>query len=178
MKTKKTLPSYTSQNFLGKIVQIEVEGKPTKKIEIKAKDLYQHFLNTTCKVGDEITLYITSKRPKRSLMQNNYLFLYLSLISLSSGHTVKQLEAWAVGKFLTKGITEVFGDKVRVTDKHRELNISEFCEFLARIEEDTEIPLPDTEPFLVPLSYEEYQALKDEQKAVYSKLVMKAKLST
>ena len=97
--------SYISQQFQGKVVVININDKPTRKVELNAPALYQHFLDNTCKVGDIITLNITNKRPKRSALQNNYFFLYLSLISLSSGHTIKELECWIKGKFLSKGIT-------------------------------------------------------------------------
>lgn len=168
--------SYISQQFQGKVVVININDKPTRKVELNAPALYQHFLDNTCKVGDIITLNITNKRPKRSALQNNYFFLYLSLISLSSGHTIKELECWIKGKFLSKGITEVFGEKTRVIKSPRELNISEFMELLEQIEEATGIPLPNTDPFLKPLSHEEYAKLRDKQRAIYERLVIKIKI--
>lgn len=166
--------TYQSQQFGGVIV---IDPKTDKKrIKINSAPLYQHFLNTVCKLGDKISLNITNQRPKRSLLQNNYLFLYLTLISSSCGHSVKELDTWARGKFLSKGITEVFGDKVRIVKSHKELNVSEFIEFLARIEEATEIPLPDTEPFLKSPTNEEYAEMKGKQKSIYEKLVAKIKI--
>ena len=168
--------SYQSQQFQG-VVVINPETK-LRAVKLNAQPLYQHFLNETCKIGDIVTLNLTDKRPKRSALQNNYFFLYLSLISLSSGHSIKELECWVKGKFLSKGITEVFGEKTRIVKSHRELNISEFMELLEQIEEATGIPLPDTTPFLKPLTHEEYAKLKDKQRVIYERLVVKIKLST
>jgi hypothetical protein len=173
-KLKKTLPTYTSQNFAGIVVMAPTQTPqgiiPMKKIKVNAPALYQHFLNETCKPGDEITMIITNKRPKRSEAQNNYLHLYLSLIGTSSGHTMAELKAWVKGKFLSKGITEVYGDKVRVVKSTSELNISEFMELLERLEKETKVPLPNTEPFNRVLTEEEYQTLKVEQKKIYDRI--------
>lgn len=133
----------------------------------------QHFLKTECKIGDDITMELTAKRPKRTDAQNNYYHLYLSLIALSSGHTIKQLKTWVKGKFLTEGITEVFGDKVRIVESSSDLNIGEFLELLERIEQVTTIPLPVTDPFTKPLTHNEYNNLKESQKRIYSKLTAK-----
>jgi len=170
MKTNKYNPSYTSQVFLGKV---GLDGV-TKKVALNAPKLYQHFLNEQTKVGDEVAMYITSKRPKRSLLQNNYYALYLSLISTASGYTPKELRAWAKGKFLSRGIKEIYGEKTRIVDSSADLRIGEFCEFLCQIEEATEIPCPKTDPFLKALTQEEFNDLKESQKQAYSK--MKAKI--
>lgn len=170
---KKRYPTYKSQQFAGKVIEVLIEGKKDRKIAMNSPMLYKHFLNTTCNIGDDISLYITNKRPKRSHEQNNYYFLYLSLIALSCGHTTKELHIWAKGKFLSKGITEVYGDKVRIVDSTTSLTIGEFCEYLCRIEEATGIPCPKTEPFLKALTNEEYAGLKAEQKMAYKKMSAK-----
>lgn len=167
--------SYQSQQFQGKVVSLTVDGKPTRKLELNAPMLYQHFLNETGKIGDIVTLNVSSKRPKRSVQQNNYLHLYLSLISVSSGHNMKELKAWIKGKFLTQGISEVFGEKTRIVKDTRELNVGEFVELLERIEEATNIPLPDTTPFLKALTTDEYEKLRDKQRVIYSRLVVSQK---
>lgn len=173
MQKKKIDPTYKSQQFAGKVVEIDVDGKKERKVVMNAPALYRHFLNTVCTLGDEISLYITNKRPKRSQSQNNYYFLYLSLIVLSSGHTIDELHIWAKGKFLSKGITEVFGDKTRIVNSTTLLTIGEFCEYLCRIEDETKIPCPKTDPFLVSLTHAEYDALKAEQKAAYRRMEAK-----
>lgn len=170
-RLKKNSPSYESQPFAGVVV-----FDPTEKavrIRMNAPQLYQHFLNKVCKVGDNVTMYITNKRPKRSLQLNNYYHLYISLISLSSGHSPAELKAWAKGKFLTKGISEVFGHKTRVVKSTSDLNTAEFLEFLEELELSTGIPLPDSQPFTYPLTTKEYNALKSKQQKFYKRLSAK-----
>ena len=166
--------TYQSQQFAGKV---QINPQTNKRaIVFNNHALYQHFLDHTCKINDDITLNITNKRPKRTERQERYYFLYLSLISLSCGHSVEELHVWVKGKFLSKGITEVFGDKVRVVKSTKDLNVSEFIELLERIETLTGIPLPDTAPFLEPISPAKFDLLKKEQRKIYSKLVMNVKI--
>lgn len=167
---RKSYPTYKSFPFVGKVILFEEKNK----IQLNAPQNYQHFVNTTCKVGDEISMVITNKRPKRSIFQNSYYHLYLNLISLSSGHTPEELHIWAKGKFLSKGIKEVFGEKVRMVSSTKDMTIGEFCEYLINIEEDTGIPCPNTEPFLKALSHKEYEALRVSQRIAYMR--MKAKI--
>jgi hypothetical protein len=162
----KSIPTYKSVKLAGKFVM--VDGKLTKQYNSEAH--LQHFINTYAKAGDDFSEELTCKRPKRSDALNNYYHLYLSLIALSSGHTMKELKEWAVGKFLTKGIKEVFGDKTRITDSSADLNMDEFGEFLNELEETTEIPLPDPKPFKMGLLLTEEGKLKREQKEKYSKM--------
>lgn len=143
---------------------------------ITAEKFYRHFLKTYAKVGMEGTLKIELKKPKRTVAQNNFYWVYLELIAMSSGHSAQDLHNWAKGKFLSKGITEVFGDKVRKVDSTTELGRNEFGEYMARIELATEIPIPDPEPFNVGLTYLEYQYIKQEQKEKYSSMVPKKTL--
>ena len=102
--------------------------------------------------------------------QNSFFFVYLDLISLSCGHNVQDLHRWVNGKILGEGITEVFGDKVRQVGSTSNLNISEFCEMMNRLFEATEIPIPDPGPFLLPMSLDEYGALKINQEINYSNM--------
>jgi len=88
---------------------------------------------------------------------------------------MKELKAWVKGKFLSEGITEVYGDKVRVVKSTADLNISEFMELLERIEEETKIPLPKTDPFNKVLTPAEYDTLKANQKKVYERLTANLK---
>ncbi len=158
---------YKSQVFLGTIVKDGAKNK----LAIHAPKHYQHFLNETCRPDDAVAFYVTNRRPKRSLMLNNFVHLYFSLIALSSGHTTEEIKAWAKGKYLSMGITEVFGTKVRKTKNTSDLNTSETIEMLARVENDTGIPLPDTSAFKEVLDWDEYARLKAEQKSKYSAMV-------
>ncbi len=164
----KSIPTYESQHFSGLVVVHPDTGK--NAIRINDEKGYYYFLSQKCKVGDTISVYYTNKKPKRTDSQNRYLHEYLSLISLSCGHTVEELKIWIKGKFLSKGITEVFGEKVRKVKGTSELNISEFAELIERIEETTEIPAPETDLFKMPHSNQEHERLKREQISHYSSL--------
>ncbi len=141
----------------------------TKERRVKINDdrTYRYFLYEKCSVGDKVSVYYTNKKPKRTELQNRYLHLYLSLISLSSGNSLKALKSWVKGRFLAEGITEVFGDKVREVRSTTELNKSEFEELINRIEKVTGIPAPPTELFKLPHSHEEHRQMKEEQKRTY-----------
>lgn len=166
MKKKKVYPTNKSAHLLGKVAR--VEGK--LKIALNGPQYLQHFLKTYTKVGDDVLMVVTAKRPKRSLAQNNFFFVYLDLISLSCGHSVEDLHRWVNSYILGQGITEVFGEKVRKVGSTSGLNISEFCEMMNRIFEETEVPIPDPTPFNLPLTYDEYGKLKLTQKAMYRKM--------
>jgi len=162
---RKSVPTNENVDLAGKVIELNGE----KKVAYNSPALYKHFLNR-CKVGDYISTTITNKRPKRSTVQNNYYHLYLSLISLSSGHSHDDLHIWVKGKFLSTGITEVFGDKIRKVKSTTRLNISEFAEMLERIQHATGIPLPPTEIFEQALTTSEAIEFKRKQKEVYAKL--------
>lgn len=166
-KRKKSIPSHEKRLFAGQ-VQL-VDGK--KRIVLNSPPLYQHFLDTYCKIGDWISMLLENKRPKRSEEQNNYMHLYFSLIALSCGHTMEEIKIWAKGKILSKGITEVFGDKVRVVKETSKLNISECCEFMNRLQDLTNIPLPDPTPFNIGITLDEAGHLKEIQKQKYRSMV-------
>jgi len=166
-KIKKTVPSHKSVELAGRVV-LDEGGKLRGKLN--APYLYDHFLKTYCKEGDYLSMKITNKKPSRSIAQNNYLHVYLGLISLSSGHSMKELKGWIRDSVLKKGVTEVFGETVHITQSTADLNISEFAELLNILEETTEIPLPDAAPFNLPLTRDEYGRLKIIQNSKYAKM--------
>jgi hypothetical protein len=170
MEKKKSRPAHKKINLSGKVVL--KDGKLATALT--SQPLYQHFLNTYCKVGDDITSIFIVKRPKRSESQNNFYHLYLDLISLSSGHTMDELKAWVRETILGKGIREVFGEKIRVVGSSADLNTSEFCEMMNTIEEKTGIPIPDPAPFNLPLTFDEYGRLRKIQEEDYS--IMECKI--
>lgn len=166
---KKSIPSHKSESFLVRIIK---EGDQPRLI-VQADKYMRHWLKTNAKPGDEGSMKIELKRPKRSALQNAFYWVYLDLVSVSSGHTTDELHNWAKGKFLTKGITEVFGDKVRKVGSTTDLNRSEFVEYLARIEEATGVPVPDPEPFSIGLTWDEYKQMKQAQRSNYQKIKSK-----
>jgi hypothetical protein len=161
---RKYSPSFKKVNLGATIVAVGSDLKP----KLNAPLLLQYFLKTHAKVGDECTLVLTVKRPKRSERQNNYFFLYLSLIALSCGHSVDELHQWVKSSLLAEGITEIYGDKVVRTGNTSLLNVSEFSELIERIHEKTGIPPPDASVFNLPLTHSEHDRLKEVQKRKYA----------
>lgn len=164
---KKSIPTHKKESFSIKIFEVEQDGQKVLVARVQAEKFYRHFMKTYAKVGMEGTLTLELKKPKRSVAQNNFYWVYMDLVSLSSGHTPQELHIWAKGKFLSKGITEIFGDKVRKVDSTTDLNRNEFGEFMARIELATGIPIPDPEPFNIGLTMDEYRRLKLDQQLKY-----------
>ena len=174
-KKSKSQPTYESQHFSG-VVVADPENNQKNKIRINDEMGYFYFVNRKCKRGDIVSVYYTNKRPKRTELQKRYYFEYLSLISLSSGHTVEELHAWVKGKFLSKGITEIFGSKVRRVRSTNQLSITEMAELIERIEEITGIPAPPTDLFKMPHSHEQHEKMRAEQKKHYKSLKPSKKL--
>ena len=98
--------------------------------------------------GKEVMLELSEKKAKRSGQQNNYMWLYFSIISDDTGFTQNEIHTWAKGKFLTEGIKEVFGDNTRIIKSTADLKVGEFINYLMQIAEEVGIPLPDTTDFL------------------------------
>lgn len=168
-KTSKYSPSHKKVSLAGKVV--EREG--SLHISLNSPPLYAHFLKTYTKPGDNISMTVIAKRPTRSESQNNFYHLYLSLVSLSSGHTMDELKAWVRDNILSEGVTEVFGDKAHIVKSSSDLNMSEFCEMMNQVEERTGVPIPDPGPFNMPLSWDEYGHLKVIQKEQYEAIESK-----
>lgn len=166
---KKSHPSHKVESF---VVEIIKEGDHAR-LQVKADKYFRYWIKINAKPGDEGTMKIELKRPKRSALQNAFYWVYLDLVSLSSGHTTMEIHNWAKGKFMTEGITEVFGEKVRKVKSTTDLNRSEFVEYLSQIEEHTGIPVPDPEPFSFGLTWGEYETMKRAQKGKYQKLKAK-----
>lgn len=165
---KKSIPSFKSETFL---VQIIREGENTRLV-VKADKYMRFWLKNNSKPGDEGSMRIELRRPKRTALQNAFYWVYLDLVAISSGHEVEELHTWAKGTFLSTGITEVFGHKVRKVKSTTDLNRSEFVEYLSQIEEATGVPIPDTEPFLG-LTWDEYRDKKQIQRSNYKKIKSK-----
>ncbi len=165
---KKSTPSFKSETFLVTIIK---EGEQPRLI-VKADKYMRFWLKNNAKPGDEGSMRIELRRPKRTALQNAFYWVYLDLIAISSGHTTDELHLWAKGAFLTTGITEVFGHKVRKVKSTTDLNRSEFVEYMSQIEEATGVPIPDPEPFLG-LTWDEYREKKQVQRQKYKNIKSK-----
>ena len=163
---KKRIPAYETRAFAGKVLLDPATGK--KRISLDHPTYYDHEIQGF-QLNALVTVKVTDKKPKRTDAQNRYMHLYFSLIAKSSGHSVNEIKAWAKGKFLSKGIKEVFGDKVRKVTDTSQLKVLEMVEFIERIEQDTGVSSPDPAPFNMPLTKDEYQELKQKQVRLYKR---------
>lgn len=133
-----------TKDFSGTIEM--VGGK--KVLAITSRDWYDTQINKF-KVGDKVSLYISSRRPKRSEAQNRYYWgAYLPLIANETGERdLDRLHKLFSGKFLTTGIVEVLGEKVRMTKSTTSLSKNDFSEYIMAIEAETGIQSPPTENY-------------------------------
>lgn len=131
-----------TQTFAG-VIEIK-DGKNT--LVYNAPQYLQHQLNKF-KEGDKITVYLTNERPKRTVSQNNYYWgVYLPLIARETGELdIDSLHNLFKGKFLTKAIVEVLGEKVRITKSTTDLSTVDFGEYISAIENLTQVTAPPTD---------------------------------
>jgi len=99
--------------------------------------------------GQDISLEVSTRKSKRSYEQNRYYWLYLNLIQDETGNKIQDtdtegLHSYFKGKFLTIRISEIYGDKYRVTKSTSDLSKGEFCSYLIDISNLTGVELPDT----------------------------------
>ena len=144
-KVKKSEYITDTKSFNAKIVK---EGGKNR-LKIMSETWYQTQLNKL-KEGEVVSIYISSKRPKRSDQQNRYYWgVYLPYIAQETGETdLERLHNLFKGKFLTKGIYKVLGEAVRVTKSTTDLSKNDFSEYIMSIEADTGIQAPLTEEWL------------------------------
>ena|SRR3990167_11300871 len=134
-----------SKGFSGTIV--EKDGM--KNWQSNHSIYLQHELNKY-KVGDQVTCYYTNEKLKRTEAQNRYYWgVYLPMISAETGNDIDDLHILFKGKFLSKGIVEVLGHKVRKAKSTTELTAGQFSEYISRIEELTGVLAPPTEEFVL-----------------------------
>ena len=135
-------PNKTSQPFKARIVL--KDGK--RKLQLNSPTYFQGIIERL-PLNSELTLWFDERKLKRSEAQNRFYWLYLNLIEQETGNSADDMHLLFRGLFLSKGITEVFGHKVRQVKSTTDLNKSEFTEYLLKIEEKTDVPLPDTSEF-------------------------------
>lgn len=135
-----------TKDFRGKIVVNPANGR--NKLEIVSPVWYEHQLQKF-KAGEMVTIYVSSRKPKRTLAQNAYYWgVYLPLIAKETGeHDIEGLHRLFSGKFLSEGIREILGEKVRKTKSTTSLSKSDFSEYIMNIEAETGIKAPDTKNY-------------------------------
>jgi len=105
--------------------------------------------------------YNTLKRNfKRSLKQNNLLWLWLGCIEMETGNAAHDLHDYYIDRFAPREIINAFGEqrvKILTTSK---MNESQMSTFLNRIDHDSsteEIRLPHPEDLHFESFYEKYK---------------------
>lgn len=122
-------------------------------IVVQSKAWFENQLNKF-RDGELVTLQITNRKPKRTTQQNRYYWgVYLPLIASETGEKdLDRLHELFKGKFLTTGVVEVLGHKVRMKKSTTELSVSDFSQYILDIETETGIAAPPTENYdLAPL---------------------------
>lgn len=135
----------TSKGFTGTIVERGgmKEWQPNHPIYLR------HELNKY-KAGEKVTCYYTNEKLKRTEAQNRYMWgVYLPLISAETGNDIDDLHTLFKGLFLSKGVVEVLGHKVRKAQSTTELTAGQFSEYISRIEELTGVLAPPTEDYVL-----------------------------
>lgn len=136
--------TYTTKSFAGKIV--EIDGK--KRWRPETTHWYQHELNKF-KTGEPVTVYYSSKRPKRTEQQNRYYWgVYLPMIAEETGNDIDDLHTLFKGKFLSKEVVQVFGEKIRRVKSTSSLSVIQFGDYIRRIEGFTGVLAPPTELYV------------------------------
>lgn len=134
-----------TKDFGAKVV-LDNEGKQTLKINSPV--WYRHQIQKF-KLGETVTLYVSSRRPKRSMQQNRYYWgAYLPAIAKETGEgDLDALHKLFTGKFLSEGIKVVLGSQVRMVKSTATLSKAEFSEYIMSIEAETGIEAPPTENY-------------------------------
>lgn len=124
-----------------------VEGEGGKKKVVPTSPAWYHHSVNKFKVGDKVTLVIHNRKPKRTEAQNRYYWgVYLPQIARETGERdLDKLHELFKGKFLTEGVVEVLGEKVRLKKSTTELGVAEFSQFIMDIEALTHVEAPPTE---------------------------------
>lgn len=143
-KTKESISITYSQPFSATIM----EDGAKKRLAIESPAYYQNQLNKF-KLGEKVTLEIHTRKPKRTDAQNRYYWgVYLPLIASETGERdLDRLHTLFKGKFLTTGIYEVLGEKVRITKSTSALSTADFSMYIIDIEAETGVAAPPTESY-------------------------------
>lgn len=135
--------THISKGFSGTIIERDGlrEWQPNHPMYIR------HELNKY-KAGEKVTCYYTNEQLKRTEAQNRYYWgVYLPMISAETGNDIDDLHILFKGKFLSKGVVEVMGHKIRRAKSTTELSAGQFSEYIQRIEELTGVLAPPTEEY-------------------------------
>lgn len=136
----KSVPTYESRSFAAVI-----GGEPgAHKLRIKAGPYYRTFLNRL-KLGSQVSIEITDRKPKRTEAQNRYLWVFYGDIARETGHSPEELHEYFKAEFLPAKTTEVFGKQVSIPPSTTNLTRIEFGEYIDKIASLTGVEPPPVE---------------------------------
>jgi len=90
----------------------------------------------------DVLIEIKLFRKNRSSAQNRLYWLYLNLIASETGHIPEDLNKLFKSEFLPVEYKELYGKKIALLTSSKDLDTKEFTEYLNKIEDRTEIPIP------------------------------------
>ncbi len=96
--------------------------------------------------GQRVKITVSEVLKERSIKQNRYYWgVYLPEIANQTGEQdLNKLHELFKGKFLTTGIVQVLGEKVRMKKSTTDLNKEEFSLYIQSIEAFTQVSAPPT----------------------------------
>lgn len=148
MDKKDTVRQPVSQVDVSQEFSAIIKKAPGKApaIVVNSRAYYEHQLGKF-KDGEKVTLIITNRWPKRTNQQNRYWWgAVLPMVAAETGEPdLERLHELFKSMFLTTGIHEVLGKKVRMTKSTTELTTSEFSTFITRVCQEVNCVPPPTE---------------------------------
>lgn len=137
----KSIPTFESRTFA-----VEITGTPGEhRLKVLALPYFQTFLNKTFKPGEQATLSITSRKPKRTEAQHRYYWVYVGDIARETGNDPEALHELFKTVLLPGKSIEVMGHTVVSRPSTKTLTRIEFGEYIDRIAEMTGIEPPPLE---------------------------------
>lgn len=120
-----------SQEFAATISK---EAGKSPAVRVKSRVFYEHQLKKF-KHGEDVTLIITNRWPKRTNQQNKFLWsVVYPMVAAETGESdIERLHTLFKAMFLTTGTHVVLGRKIRMTKSTTELSVAEFCDYVRKI---------------------------------------------
>lgn len=91
---------------------------------------------------------ISVAKPKRSQQQNNFYWMYLSLIESETGNVASDLHEYCKRKFLRPVFITINGESVKVANTTTGLSKNDFSDYLDKISAWSEVPVPDVDTWI------------------------------
>lgn len=141
---EKSVPTNVQRYFVARVFE---NSEGIFSMKFRAGDEVRTWLKHNFRVGEDISVLVTDKKPKRTMRQNALYWVYLADVARETGHTVEELHEFFKWKFLPTHTINIFGEALIKSASTTNLKILEFGEYMDKIAEFTEVPLPSKESF-------------------------------